>query len=89
MGAAKRKPPDGHTGPFGREPSCIGVSRRTADAHSGTNAEARTRRKIQGPALTVLLTRRATGLLASVQHINPVTVAKLLRALVRLGTTDV
>jgi hypothetical protein len=38
MEAAKGKPPDGHTGAFGREPSCIGISRRTADSQNGTIA---------------------------------------------------
>jgi hypothetical protein len=35
--SAQGKPPSSRGGGFRREPSCIGISRRTADAHSGTN----------------------------------------------------
>jgi hypothetical protein len=36
MEAGKGEPPIDRTGAFGREPSCIGISRRTGDAHNGT-----------------------------------------------------
>jgi hypothetical protein len=37
-GGGEGEPPIDRTGAFGREPSCIGISRRTADSQNGTIA---------------------------------------------------